>query len=461
MPDAPPALIENEDFWEDLLDSIEAGQVIPVVGRAAVTFGEDDKPLYPWLAKKLRASLFPNAKTKIEDLSLNDVVCHWLLDKGLRNTVYTRLNRILKEENLVPGPTLRNLASVTAFNLYLTTCFSPLLQSALDSVRFKGQPLTESFSFGDQQDLPYRRKELGGATVYQVLGKASATPNFAVWEEDMLDFMCDLHRLLNISNMGNLACDLKEHSLLVVGLNFSDWLVRFFMRIARQERLSTSKTIDYLADHASDNKIPKNTVLFFGGAIKNVQVVPCVPSAFAAELARRWQQRHPASGDKPGQRFSAPPAAVMPDGAIFISYARENEEAVRRLKSDLEQVGCLVWYDRERLKPGAHWHNVLEDEVKERCSLFLSVVSRHTESEAESYYHVERNWAAYRAEFFSSGEEFYIPVVIDDSPLPFQREPRQFRKVQATHLAGGAAPPDFAQHLRQLQARRRAGQIVT
>jgi len=42
-----------DDFWEDLLDFIEQGKVIPVIGEHAVTFGDDNEPLYPWLAREL------------------------------------------------------------------------------------------------------------------------------------------------------------------------------------------------------------------------------------------------------------------------------------------------------------------------------------------------------------------------------------------------------------------------
>ncbi len=52
----------DEDFWEDLLAFIEEGKVIPVIGQGVVTFGEDDQPLYLWLANRLaeRLSIAPN-----------------------------------------------------------------------------------------------------------------------------------------------------------------------------------------------------------------------------------------------------------------------------------------------------------------------------------------------------------------------------------------------------------------
>jgi hypothetical protein len=43
--------IGTDDFWEDLLDFIEQGKVIPVIGEHAVTFSEGKEPLYPWLAR--------------------------------------------------------------------------------------------------------------------------------------------------------------------------------------------------------------------------------------------------------------------------------------------------------------------------------------------------------------------------------------------------------------------------
>ena len=47
--------------------------------------------------------------------------------------------------------------------------------------------------------------------------------------------------------------------------------------------------------------------------------------------------------------------------------------------------------------------------------------------------------------------EFYIPVVIDDAPLPASREPRGFSQIQATALPGGAITPAFAERLLDLQ----------
>jgi hypothetical protein len=82
------------------------------------------------------------------------------------------------------------------------------------------------------------------------------------------------------------------------------------------------------------------------------------------------------------------------------------------------------------------------------------VISRTTEGAPSGYFHQERNWASERQAMFSEGEEYYIPVVIDDSPLSTQREPRTFRRVQATRLASGEVTEDFGKYLHALQQKR-------
>ncbi|MBV8141228.1 MAG: hypothetical protein JOZ60_04195 [Verrucomicrobia bacterium] len=192
--------IGTDDFWEDLLDFVEQGKVIPVIGEHAVTFGESNQALYPWLARELESRLGINGTRLPEKPTLSDVACEHLLAGGERNAIYTRLSRILRERCPEPGGTLRDLASIDGFNLYLTTTFDPLLERALNAVRFGGKEATRTQAFfpgAANKDLPARRAELAGVTVYHVLGKVSvAACEFVAWEEDLLDFLCELPRHL-------------------------------------------------------------------------------------------------------------------------------------------------------------------------------------------------------------------------------------------------------------------------
>lgn len=451
----------DNDFWEDLLIFIEEGRVIPVIGESIVTFGDDNQSLYPWLALRLADKLQVPLERLPENPSLNDVVVRHLLNGGSRNIIYTRLHRILRDECPAPGTILRQLASISAFNLFLTTTFDPLLENALNAARYGGKAQTTRLSFfpeAGEKDLPARKTGLTSATVYHLLGQISPSPEYVVWEEDALEFICALHQ--NLPVMEKLARDLKEHGLLILGLNFSDWLVRFFVRITKQSRLSESRMNTEVLPVGSADAAPESLVLFFGGVSRNIQIITADAAEFVAELERRWREKHPPE-EGTAAEYVPPPELEMPAGAIFMSYAREDEEAARRLKAGLERYGCIVWYDRERLKPGSHWANHLEDEVKGRCSLFLSIVSRTTESAPSGYFHQERNWASEWGAMFSEGEEFYVPVIIDESPLPTKREPRSFRNVQATTLPGGEVTEGFGRYLSALQQKRVASMAAS
>jgi hypothetical protein len=442
----------DEDFWEDLLTLIEEGKVIPVIGAGVVTRGDDQGLFYPWLAARLAEKLGIPLQTQTTPIGLNDVATAHLLNRGDGNALYTRLARILRDECPAPGQSLLDLASISAFNLYLTTTFDPLLQKAIDSVRNGGATATSVHAFSPgaiTKDLPARRRDLSGTTIFHLLGRVSSMPEYVVWEEDMLEFVFALNRHMPV--MERLGRDLKEHGLLCLGLHFSDWLVRFFLRVTKQDPLSMPRVHRAYLANGPDDFSPQSLVLFFGAVSRDIHVMRQDPVAFCAELARRWKARHPDEDWRRATPRLPSMTSEMPRGAIFISYAREDEEAAANVVRGLQQAGCIVWYDRQRLEAGQHWHNSLEDEVKERCGLFLSLISRTTETTRESYYHLERNWAAVRAQRMAHDEEFYIPVVIDDSPLPTAREPRAFHQIQATQLPGGAITPAFAERLLGLQ----------
>jgi hypothetical protein len=46
---------------------------------------------------------------------------------------------------------------------------------------------------------------------------------------------------------------------------------------------------------------------------------------------------------------------------IFLSYGHDEHVGIaRKLKSDFEARGHEVWFDEERLKPGADWEASIE-----------------------------------------------------------------------------------------------------
>lgn len=450
MPPAAPPIF-SDDQWDDLLDFIEQGKVIPIIGEGAVTFGVDDQPLYPWLAARLAERLEIPAERLGDAPTISRVVQEHLKRNGERNLIYSRLHRILKDPALTPGSTLRSIAQLDAFKLILSTSFDPLLERAVNDARHGGEARTQTVAFfpgASQKDLPSRAAELPAAFVYYLFGRVSvAAGEFVAWEEDLLDFFFELPRHLGTDVMRNLSADLKSQALLAIGLNFSDWIARLLLRIARQDSLSRVSLHSWLAE--GPHGVSPSMVMFFGGVSKNIQVVECDPQAFMAELVRRYRERWPESAVNQTSKQAG--AA----GLVFISYAREDEAAARQIKSALEAAGCSVYFDRERLGTGMNFHYQLEDQVLKHCAVFVSVVSGYTESAVgDNYFRRERFWASQRAQSFSDvdREEFYLPFLIhQEPPAAIVHEPRIFSGCQWNRCPGGNVPAATAQIVAGLQ----------
>jgi hypothetical protein len=454
---------EPDKFWQDLLAFIKVGRVIPVLGEGAMTFGDADTPLYPYLAEQLARRLKLDRGRLPPGPTLTDVVCEWLVAGGRSSDLYKELYFLHEEfdrQQHIPGSALRAIASIAKFNLILTTTFDSLLGRAVALTR-PGLPPTVCGFFpnkdADEKDLPVRKARLPGTAIYHLFGQISLLDGeYVAWEEDTLDFICALHATLSTGkDLDLLARDLADNALLVVGLNFSDLLVRLFLRVAKQSRLTDLPHQQTLAE-LTPGLGRRGKVLFFGGVMKNVHVREQDPVDFARELAHRWDIAYP--GAK-ADRAVTPRYRSMPRGAIFISYARENETVARKLGAQLREHGCVVWYDREQLAPGGYYSDDLQRAVKRDCSVFIALVSDTTETAETGYWRREREWAIERAPDFYPAE-FYIPVCLGGVQPPFHREPERVREgVNAVSLPDRDANREefdrFARRLLALQVRRK------
>ncbi len=173
--------------------------------------------------------------------------------------------------------------------------------------------------------------------------------------------------------------------------------------------------------------------MFLGGVTRKVSVFDMPPPDFVRELAKRWELRHPVATKTEDGPVIRQISDEMPPGAVFISYMREDVEAVRHLVSRLQTAGVNVWLDLNSLKAGMSFNTRIEEYIASKCALFVSVISRQTEQHADAYAHRERNWAAKRAEGIADAErdKFYIPLIIDDEldPGQIRNEPFIFKAV--------------------------------
>ena len=439
----------DDDAWDDLLSFIEERRVIPIVGPELLQVATDRGPrlLYDWLAEKLAGRLNVDVAQLPQPYTLNDVVCWFLGARGRREEAYVRLRSILKDAEFEPPQALRRLAAIPEFDLFVTTTFDPLLESAINQERFNGSPFTEVLSYSPNRvvDLPSERDRLQRPVVYHLFGRLSASPSYVISDEDLLEFICALQSEHLAPE--KLFHELEHNHLLFIGSNFTNWLARLFLRMAKRHRLSDPRDVgEIMADnHTSDDErlvsflqqVSVRTRIYLGA------------DRFVDELhdrlaARRKPSSHAANVDAPA-RF-LPPARDMPDNAVFISYAREDLPAVQQIKAGLEAAGITVWFDIDRLEVGDDYDRKIQRNIA-RCSYFIPVVSATTQRRLEGYFRREWSYAIDRVRNMADGALFILPVTIDATDTAGALVPDKFKALHFSQLPGGVVPTEFAQRL--------------
>ena len=441
----------DEDAWDDLLNFIEERRVIPIVGPELLTIQTETGPrlLYDWLAERLAAKLGVDTSQLPAPYTLNDVVCWFLSSRGRREDTYTRVRSILRETNFEPPEALRQLAEITDFDLFVTTTFDSLLETAINAERFGGAQSTEVISYAPNRvaDLPSEREQLQRPVIYHLLGRCSASPTYVLSEEDVLEYVCALQS--EHLTPEKLFYELEHSHLLIIGSNFSNWLARLFLRMAKRRRLSDPRDVgEVLADDhtGSDERlmtflqqVSVRTRVFSGAA------------AFVDELHRRWSARRRPATVIPlnvPQRV-LPPEREMPDQAVFISYAREDLAAVQRLKAAFDAAALTTWFDMDRLEGGDDYDRKIRKNI-ERCSYFIPVISAATERRLEAYFRREWSYALDRTRNMADDAIFILPVVIDGTDVRAARVPDKFKALHMLQVPGGEPPTEFVQRLRGL-----------
>ena len=442
----------DEDAWDDLLNFIEEHRVIPIIGPdlLRVQTGSGLRPLYVWLAEKLAARLSVDPVGLPLPLTLNDVMCSYLGQHGRREEAYTRLRSIMREVQFEPPLALRQLAQITDFDLFVTTTFDPLLENAVNVERYGGQPSADVIAYSPNRvaDLPAERSQLRRTVVYHLLGRLSASPTYVLSDEDMLEFICALQS--EHLTPEKLFHELEHNHLLLIGSDFSNWLARLFLRMAKRKRLSDPRDVTevFADDHTSKDE---RLVAFLQQVSVRTRVYGGA-EAFVAELHRRWSSRQrPAQasqGASAPQRF-LPPAREMPENAIFISYAREDLPAVQRLKAGMDAAGLTTWFDLDRLEGGDDYDRKIRANIS-RCSYFVPVISASTQRRHEAYFRREWSYAVDRMRNMAGGAVFILPVCIDDTPEAAALVPDSFKAVHMLRLAGGEPTPEFLRRLQEL-----------
>jgi len=104
---------------------------------------------------------------------------------------------------------------------------------------------------------------------------------------------------------------------------------------------------------------------------------------------------------------------VNSEKRIFISYAREDAEAAKRMYADIKHAGGIPWFDQEDLLPGQNWELEIGHAIR-RCSYFIAIISERS-SNKSGYIQKELRKALDILEEQPPNAIYIIPARIDCS----------------------------------------------
>ena len=426
----------NDDFWDDLLSHIRQQVLVPVVGPdlAVVNVGNAEQTFTTLigqrLAERYHLTVSPGMTT------MDEAVAAFLRERGQDEVerLYRVINDIIVELDPAPGDALRNLAAIDDLRLFVSTTPDRLLAKAVNEVRFQGGHPTRELAFSPNQSTSEQsRNSQPAATtdtvVLNLFGQAASTPQYAIHEEDRLEW---LHALLSdtASLPDWLAYPLKHQPMLFIGCEIPDWLGRFLLRMSSDTRLSLERNQFFFAG-CSTSREPSLSNFFATYCRKTlVQQLEMEPAAFIAELRARWEEQ---STRRPRAAVDTTRPSAPDAPTIFISYMREDADAARRVCGAITSLGGDVWLDERRISPGDAWEQEVLTRIRRTIRLFVPIISANTERAEEGYVFREWTEAVDRSRSIPS-RRFIVPVVIDEDyggdPSRYLQIPEDFRRLQ-------------------------------
>jgi hypothetical protein len=103
---------------------------------------------------------------------------------------------------------------------------------------------------------------------------------------------------------------------------------------------------------------------------------------------------------------------------VFIAYANENREDVRRLFAELEKAGFDPWMDEEKLLPGQNWPRAIEQAIELADYVVLCFSCESVDK--RGYFQLELRYSLEVASCVPLDEIFLMPVRLSECTVPLQ-----------------------------------------
>jgi hypothetical protein len=392
--------------WMVLLDSLARGNCVLLLGPDLPAPGAEPAgaKLITALSNHLAAIL--NDEERIEVAAPDDfpLVAQLFVDHKSRSelevlvTDFYEEHKVSLKSNGGNDPLFESLAALP-FPLVVSSRHDLTLQHFMSKAG--RAPITLSYNFrGTQQVTIGAERTTARPLVYHLFGSVSDPASLALTQRDLLD-------LLQAIASGNpaLPTDLRNHfrdkSFLFLGCRLHHYYLRILLHILG---LNRSGQKSFALETANAESVWSYKVEY-----RTLKLLDDDTGSFVQELQARLRKRFRANGDP----LSPVLPATVDRPKVFLSYMQEDEGVTKQLKESLERHDIESWRDKEGLRGGDRWANVIDDAIGKDADFFVVVLSQHLRDGVETYVHLEIERALQRRSR-RGALKFIYPLQVDD-----------------------------------------------
>lgn len=409
----------SERNWTLLLDAIDEGKVVPIIGDNVFFSSVDGRKetvkncLIELLSQKFGGDTncdLPQIESLIEDYNYRN------RQSGETTNIYFEINQQLRRMDICCSECISRFLNIGKFPLVLTTSFIP------DSNRVLGiKDNVEVYKKTAGSDINPYYLSGDNPLLYCLFGRSTnLSRTYMLTEEDLLDYLHYWHN--EETRPTRLSRYLSDKYILILGSDFPDWLFRFFWHSIKNfsvlpTRVDEVQGIVSLEGHQDERNLRR--------FLSRVQAQVCDDvDSFIEELLKRWESFHarPASGSEAEDRAYEQEHKEVD---VFISYASEDYETASLIADLFKAKGASIWFDNNDLQAGDNYEGLIKTNIQ-RAKRFVPIISRNTLRNERRFFRKE--WSiAIDENDYRLNMDYILPVRIDDCDLTSDLIPELFR----------------------------------
>jgi hypothetical protein len=315
-------------------------------------------------------------------------------------------------------PFHRHLADLP-FRLCISTSPDSLMLNAFESV---GKHPRKSYY--DFQPQPSSKKPVltvptvDQPLVYYLFGHHEDSASLVLTEADLIDYLVKIIKA-DPAIPVQVRSILKDESasFLFLGFGFQNWYLRVLLKVldVYGHRFKSVAFEDPQFLNARENK---HAIAFFEDRFIEFRHLRWEP--FAEQLRQTYLESLPPPQTEPTR---SPMASDPSAPCAFLSYAGKDSEAVEKLAAELQVRGIRIWQDKQNLRAGDNWSEVLlsviEDTEKVHYVIVVMTPAMITAErgvfnrEIDAAQKVQKDMGQFKGQKL----RFVIPVTLGRNPL--------------------------------------------